>query len=462
MKKYFIFLLLLFYISSSAEELTLNSLEMQELARNFRLEVQRFPGVIRAPLPNDYLQHLGMLLARHRTDLNIHYAFFIINSPEINAFAGPGGTIAINSALILTTTKESELAAVLAHEIAHSDQKHWLKDLNRQQNMKIPMIASMLAAAALTVLNPAIGGGAMVGGMTRFQQNEINYTRSHEKEADRIGIQLLYEADFNPQGMVDFFKKMYEQERYRYMGDIPAMLLTHPVNEERIADAENRIAALPKKHYINNSDYFFFKEMVRVLSTNKPAQLAHDYYQKKLKEEPGSATLRYGYALALMKSLKFSEAKPVLETLNQQSPHNLYYLLALSGCELGLKNTSHALSIMEKLYTDYPDSLPVILDYSNALIQFNHYQKAQLVIEEGLEEYPNNIPLLQNLAQAQSRNHQMARAYLTRAKILMQTGTPREAMMALRNARASSKDALLDAQIDAQIKMLEDTMKNAS
>lgn len=436
--------------------MTINDQEMQDLIREFRLDVQQSPTILHAPLANDYIQHLGKALASHTEDRHVHYAFFINNSDDINAFAGPGGTIVINSALILATNKEDELAAVLAHEIAHSEQKHWLKDLNRQKNMRIPIIANSLAAIALGIINPALGGGALAGSMAGYAQKQLNVTRSHEEEADRIGIRLLYEAGYNPQGMVDFLKELQKANQYHDLASIPPLLLDHPLDEVRISDAQNRVEQLPKKHYIVNKDFFLVKEIIRVLTSSNPGSLVH-YYQQELKKYSQNSALHYGYALTLMKNLKFALAKPELEALLRQSPSNYYYLLALSGCELGLKESSKGLALLQKLYDEYPDNLAIIADYSTALIQFNRYKKAQTILEESLEEYPNNPALLKNLAQAQARNHETARAYLTRAKIFLQYGQIREAGIALHSAQKSvHNDPLLAAQISAELKALKD------
>ena len=435
--------------------MTLNSQEMQELIRDFRIDIQQSASIMHAPLASDYIQHLGTKLSSYAQDTSVHYAFFINNTHEINAFAGPGGTIVINSALILATHKEDELAAVLAHEIAHSEQKHWLTDINRQEKLRVPFIASTLASLALGVVNPALGSGALMGSLSGYAQNEINHIRSHEEEADRIGIQLLYAAGYNPQGMVDFLKVLETLDQYHDLGNVPAILLTHPMDEVRVADAQNRVEQLPKKRYAPHPDYFLFKEIIRVLTSSEPTSLI-PYYQKMLLKNPHNAALHYGYALTLMKALKWDKAETELKPLIQQSPNSYYYLLAFSGCELGLKRTQHGLALLASLYNDYSDNLAIILDYSTALIQFNDYKKAETVLHDGLREYPQSLVLMGNLAQAQARSHQTARAYLTRATMFMQLGQAREAGIALQNAKKSvHHDPLLLAQINAQITELK-------
>ena len=156
--------------------------------------------------------------------------FFIVKSNEINAFAGPCGYIGVNSQLILATANESELAAVMAHELAHVRQHHLYRMIEHQKQMRIPMLASMLASIALGVLNPTAGTGAMMAALSGFAQDSINYVRSNEKEADRIGIDMLIKSGQDPRGMASFFKKMQENARYYYTDNIPAILRSHPLD----------------------------------------------------------------------------------------------------------------------------------------------------------------------------------------------------------------------------------------
>lgn len=438
----------------------MNDTEMQTLIRDFRLEIEQSPTIIRGPLANDYLQHLGAKLSSYAPDKNVHYAFFINQSNEINAFAGPGGTIVIYSALILATRNEDELVAVLAHEIAHSEQKHWLKNINRAKKMQVPMVASTLAALALGAVSPALSSGALMGSLAGYQQSNINYTRTHEEDADRIGIQILYAAGYNPNGMIEFFKQMQHDNQYHNYSHVPEILLTHPLDEVRIADAQSHIDKLPASALrvpaTRDPAYFLFKEIIRVLSTSKPATLL-PYYEKNLKLHPQDTALHYGYALTLMKMLRWNQAKKELAILLKKSPENYYYLLALSGCELGLKNAPQALKILHELYDRYPDNPAIILDEASALIHVHQCALAVKYLNEALEDNQNNIVLLEKLSQAQACNHETARAYLTRSKWLLLLGDTRGAGIALHSAQQSvSNDPLLMLQINAAFKALNE------
>lgn len=227
-------------------------------------------------MASQYINSIGKKLA-HYGRIKTPY-FFIVKSKEINAFAGPGGYIGINTQLILTSSNESELAAVMAHEIAHVRLHHLYSIIEHQKQMRVPLLASILASAALGVLNPTVGMGAMMASVSGFSQDNINFTRSKEKEADRIGIDMLIKAGFNPQGMAAFFNKMQENSRYYYTANIPAILRTHPLDADRIAEAENRTSRLPKKHYTDSLDYALFKELIRVSVGSNNKQIL-DYYE---------------------------------------------------------------------------------------------------------------------------------------------------------------------------------------
>lgn len=166
----------------------------------------------------------------------------------------------------------------MAHEIAHVRLHHLYQRIQHEKQMRIPMLASMLASIALGVINPTLGSGAMMASLSGFAQDNINFTRANEKEADRIGIDMLIKAGFDPRGMAGFFKKMQESSRYYYTSNIPAILRTHPLDDDRIAEAENRSQRLAPKNHSDALDYRLFKELIRVSVARNSKQLL-DYYQ---------------------------------------------------------------------------------------------------------------------------------------------------------------------------------------
>ena len=444
----FIGCLLLFFMSFnlSASFSPYTSRELDQLEKEFVEQINQSDSVIRNPLANQYINHLGEILARNG-QLPEPY-FFLVKSGEINAFAGPGGYIGVNSQLILATDNESELAAVMAHEMAHVRQHHLYRMMEHEKQMRIPMLASMLASIALGVINPTLGSGALMASLTGFAQDNINYIRSNEKEADRIGIDMLIKSGLNPHGMANFFRKMQQNSRYYYTANIPAILRTHPIDEDRIAEAENRSMTLTQKSYPDNLDYHLFKELIR----------HNDGSQIRAEKEPNcqkarnSIACQYGYVLYLLNINRYNEAKAHLQPLINTYPDNMYFVIALSQSEVGLKQYANAVQRLRDLSTNYPDNYAALLSYGQILVDANEAETASHVLLLGTRRFRTDLALCEELARAEAANHRKDYAYFTKAQCLLLQGRKKEALRQLQSAKELVKnDHLLRERISAKI-----------
>ena len=321
-------------ISSSFAFNPYSTEELDELEKQFVQLINQSDQVERDPLATQYINHLGRELAQ--TAPMKAPIFFIVKSNAINAFAGPGGYIGINSALILATESESELASVMAHEMAHVRLHHLYRAIQHQKRMHAPMLASLLASVALGIINPTLGSGALAASLTGFAQDSVNFTRSSEKEADRIGINMLIKAGFNPRSMAVFFKKMQESTRYYYTANIPAILRDHPLDEDRIAEAENRSANIKKTEYVDTIDYHLFKELIRN-AVNHQAKEKLTFYQTECPKYNNLSACTYGRVLTLLSIDQFKQAETNLSPLLNNTPDNLFYQFAMADAEIGTK-----------------------------------------------------------------------------------------------------------------------------
>ena len=451
----FLFRTMVLYMSTiHVTHAEFSSSDLEKLEKEFIQLINQSDDVIRNPLSVQYINHLGRNLARH-ADLRRYY-FFLVNSDEINAFAGPGGYIGINSRLILATETESELAGVMSHELSHVALSHLYRMIEHQKNMRIPMLASALAAIALGAINPTLGSGALMAALTGYAQENINYTRANEKQADRIGIDILHKAGFNPNGMANFFKKMQQNDRYYYTAHIPAILRTHPLDQGRIAEAENRTTQLPVKNYKNSSkEYLLFKEQIRVLTEKKPIALL-DYYQHALKRDGFKEHLYYGYGLALSKTSQNKHALKLLSYLTEQDPDNLHYQIALSQVEFNLKNYKSAIKRLYEMSLNYPDNYAAILSYADGLIISNQFAKAANYMRKAKLIFPNDLPLCYKLARSYAGSKQFSDAYFTQAQCLMMQGMKKSALEQLKHAKKiNEKNKLLAHRINALINDLK-------
>ncbi|WED44556.1 M48 family metalloprotease [Legionella cardiaca] len=423
--------------------------ELEELEKEFIQLINQSDSIERNPLASQYINHLGQKLAR-LARIPTPY-FFIVKSNEINAFAGPGGYIGINTQLILATANESELAAVMAHEIAHVRLHHLYQMIQHEKQMRIPMLASLLASAALGVINPTLASGALMASLSGFAQDNINFTRANEKEADRIGIDMLIKAGFDARGMANFFKKMQENSRYYYTANIPAILRTHPLDEDRIAEAENRSPRHATKTAPESLNYRLFKELIRVSVANNGKQLL-DYYQHQCQKKNSDTACQYGYVLALLSLNQSQQAETRLEPLLNQDQDNLFYQIAMAQAETGNKQFAAALKRLSNLQANYPENYAALMAHAQGLLAAGNAEKAASVLLKGSRQFKQDLPLCEALAQAQSASRHKDYAYFTEAKCQLLQGRKRDAMRQLKQAKLLAKnDHYLQARITAMM-----------
>ena len=423
--------------------------ELEQLEKEFVQQINQSDSVIRNPLASQYINHLAKRLAQHGEMAQPY--FFIVNSNEINAFAGPGGYIGVNSQLILASENESELAAVMAHEMSHVRLHHLYRMIEHQKQMRIPMLATMLASIALGVLNPAIGTGALMGSMTGFSQDNVNFVRSNEKEADRIGIDMLIKSQLDPKGMASFFKKMQQNSRYYYTDNIPAILRTHPMDEDRIAEAENRSLHLVQKSYPDNMEYRLFKELIRTTVATDGKQLI-EYYQQQCPKNTSNYICQYGYVLALLNINQYQQAADRLEPLLRQDANNLFFVIAMAQADIGIHKNATAITLLSELAANHPGNYATIREYAQGLMAVNNPEKAAAVLLKGSRLFPNDLPICKQLARAEATSHHKDYAYFTLAHCYLLQGDRRTALNQLKQAKTLAvKDHLLQARIDATI-----------
>src|SRR5258706_2105375 len=237
--------------------------------------------VLEDPELSDYLQHLGSKLAAQTRAEQSAYRYFVVRDQTINAFALPGGFIGVNAGLILLTNNESELASVMAHETAHVSQRHIARAAQAQSHASLASTAAMLAAI---LIGAAAGGGgqAIMGGIAMGQgialQKSINFTRSEEAEADRVGIGYLAAAGFNTAAMPTFFEEMQRREGVSDSSPLD-LLRSHPVTSERIAETRSRAQQYARNSVSESELYPWMRERLRVVSADETTDM-RIYYSR--------------------------------------------------------------------------------------------------------------------------------------------------------------------------------------
>lgn len=393
-------------IGSSAAEVIDPALEARYGAYVL-YELRRMGLVIEDPLVQDWLQGMGYRLAAASDAPRHGYTFFMLRERNINAFATLGGYVGMNAGLVLTAENEAEVAGVMAHEVAHVTQRHVLRAYERAQKDQLPIMLAMIGAIAAS---QAVGGGsnpndsssanasmaAVAGAMALMQQRQIDYTRSNESEADRIGIQTLARAGYDPNGMADFFERMQRASRGNSGGyQLPEYLRTHPVTTTRISETRQRAQRLAEARTatvaaptrpslllpgelslagsggglpVREDAFAWARERLRVLSAASPRDAVLEY--EALGRAPGrevSDAQRYGLALARMLAGQPREAEAGLDQLLARHPGNLWLELAHAEAAELSRQTAVATRRFESLVQRHPDNRAVRLAYADAL-----------------------------------------------------------------------------------------------
>ena len=249
------------------------------MGKQFAQQVESSSKMVTDPKVTEYINRIGQNLVRN-SDSKVPFTIKIIDSDEVNAFALPGGFFYVNSGLILAADNEAELAGVMAHEIAHVTQKHLARMIAGQKYSMLTSLASMAVAILASRANPQAGQAILVASQAGQIQKQLNFTREHEKEADRIGLGILTGAGLDPRGMADFFERMQRATRFLENG-APSYLRTHPVTFERIADIEGRTQSLPYRQVPDSLDFQLVRAKLRA-SIEKPADAVNSESVKRI------------------------------------------------------------------------------------------------------------------------------------------------------------------------------------
>lgn len=347
---------------------------------------------------NYYLTSLGGRLASHSDAAGNPFHFFIIKAPTINAFAGPAAYIGIHTQLILEAENESQLAGVLAHEIAHVSQRHLARAFDNSGQSTALTIATLLAAILIGTQDSQAGQAVLMSGIAGSQQSSINFTRSNEYEADRVGIGILADTGINPQGMVEFFEILLSKSTDGGM----EYLRTHPLSSNRVSEAKNRLDKKTQKLPRDSLDFQFTKARLIILLSKQPKYYLDD-------DVVGKGLIgQYQKALAAMRTQKADIAIKILKKLSSQHQHP-WLRLALAEAYTAKHDDKKALEVLNALAKLYPGYLPVTMAQVKALNN-NHMPEKSIVLLKNQLQTDDYGVIYEALAKAYYANGQIGAA----------------------------------------------------
>lgn len=417
-------------------------------------EIYADPQYYDDPELTDYLNNLGYRLVAASGEPQRSFQFFVLKDNTLNAFALPGGYIGVHTGLIEAAQNESELAGVLGHEIAHVTQHHLARMIESQSNGILPSLAALAIAILAAKSNPQIAGGAIAAAQATAIQKQLNFSRDNEREADRIGIQTMTAAGFDPNAMASFFERLQKYGRI-YENNAPAYLRTHPLTTERIADMQNRSANFSNKTVSDSLAFQLLRTKLRVL--NQRPETAVIEYKEALRDQryASLASTQYGLSLALLLSKQFDAAETVyqqLKAMKLASP-----IIDLLGAEIKQKtgDMPGAWQRYRLARTHYPNYRPLIYSYVDALITAGLSNDAIKLLSDLVRTYPDDAKLYQFQARAYSQQGKDFLRHYAQAEFYAKSGNLTAAIEQLQIAlKTKDGDFYQTAIADARLKQL--------
>ncbi len=483
---------LLSALNASADELpelgdvsqaTISPRQERQLGLQIMAEIRADRSYLDDPEIAAYLTSLGnkLLAGSNEAHPDQEFEFFALQDPSINAFALPGGFMGFNSGLILAAQGESELAGVMAHEIAHVTQKHLARMISGQKYGMLTSLAAMAVAILASRSNPQAGQAAMAASQALAIQSRLNFTRDHEKEADRIGLNILVDAGLDPNGMAEFFERLQKAGRFQENG-APSYLRTHPITYERIADIQNRTQNMSYRQVPDSLDFQLVRAKLRALQGKPKDAVKHFESSIKDKRYNSEVAERYGLINALLRDRNYTRADKELTLLYEASRsggmiemlenHRLGTAIRIerkvtrtspmietlaARVKLAAGQSADAFGIYRAALRIYPQHRALTYDYAEALLRNDSPDAALKFINQQLLFTPNDIRLYNLQAQGYAALGSNLLQHRAQAEAYIRQGYLSAAIDQLQTAlRSNDGDFYQVSGVEARLKELRE------
>ncbi len=433
----------------------LSPLDEQRIAEQILAEVAVSDSVLQDIEIIDYLQNLGDRLAAASDDKRQPFYFFMVQDNSINAFAMPGGVIGVHTGLFLAANTESELSSVIGHEIGHITQHHIARILAKQKTDTFKNIAGIALALLVARANPELAAGALTTSSAAMVQRQLDYTREHEREADRIGLNVLVNAGFDPRGMPAFFTTLQRGTRF-VEGNAPSFLRTHPLTSERIADVSNRVENMPYKQV--NSSLEFYLVRAKLRASNGLAQVAIDQFERNIQEQryASEAAEHYGLAVALLRKKDIEGVTKELKWLLTNAPKNAFIDNLKARAEVVRNNPKAAAKVYTKALVIFPDDRGLIYGYAEHFLAIKQFDQAVTFIKNKQNRYPNDAYLYRLLAKAYAAQSKSLLSFQAQAEAYYSQYNYAKAVEQMRFSTIANDGSFYEKSIvEARLKELE-------
>ncbi|AUN94421.1 beta-barrel assembly-enhancing protease [Pseudazoarcus pumilus] len=431
----------------------LSALEERRIGESIMRDIRwHDPSYLNDVEVEDYVARIGRRLVAVSDDADREFEFFVLKDPSINAFALPGGYIGIHTGLLLTAETESEFASVMGHEIAHVTQRHIAQLYGKQGQSLMMVLGSLLVGALAAQSNPELAEAAIVAGQAGALQSQLGYSRTFEREADRIGLQLLERAGFDPRGMPGFFTRLQRATRV-YESDAPGYLRTHPLTQDRFTDMEGRVVQMRYRQVLDSPDFGFVRAKLRAGQGLAPDAVTEFESRVSTRDDEAS---RYGLARALFRAGQLDEAERVLDELGERSQRASWVILLRAEIALARRAPQAALDILAPALERFRDSRALRYAYIDATLAAGRADEAASHARDAIGRQRADPRLWERLARAEERLGRRTAYHRAQAEVYALRGSLPAAIHQLELARSADDGDFYElSAVDARMRELK-------
>jgi predicted Zn-dependent protease len=421
----------------------------QDLIRAYRASLP----TSRDPFIEAYLAGLLQRVTASSELQDKRLELIVLDSPALNAFAAPGGIVGVNTGTFLTAQNEHQLASILAHELAHLSQRHYARRLQQQKASSTVGLTALLASILIMAAgNSDVGIAAIPAIQAATIDSSLRFSRDMEIEADRIGMQTLTQAGFDPHAMTGMFEQMLKSTRYRTK--VPEFLLTHPITESRIADSASRAQKHPRKRIEADEEYQMIRARIMLQFETSVARATKRFEEEIDRYQTMSPLMaHYGLVLARTRSGDTEGARAGLPGLKALTGNHLMVAVAEADIAAKEQNWDLAAKILNEALAEQPRNHPLNVRLAEILMEAGRYSECEALLVKHIKRHPSNAYVWYLLAEVHGLAGHILDVHKARAEYFLLMGLYDKAEIQLRNALRliDEKDFQARARIDQRL-----------
>ncbi len=440
-----------------------SQLEEKRLGESWLRQYRRQVPLEADPIIIDYTERLLLQLATSTNLSPEDLSLVVVNNPTLNAFAVPGGIIGVHTGLFQYAQTEAQFASVLAHELAHLTQRHYARSVEQRKGQQLTTMAALLAGLVLVATSQGDAGlAALSTAQASIIDQQLRFSRSFEEEADRIGMDTLAAAGFQPQAVAQMFEQMLKASRFSTQA--PEFLLTHPITSKRLADANNRARGMTvdsDRPANPTPDYELVRSRVLFKLASSPQHAIKRFTAELQGISPSEIGSRYGLILALIADKQFAPAQRQLTQLRRQLADHPLLLIAQSEIYAGQQQLSKAIALITDA-RQQADGYALQIQHSRLLATAQAYSQGADILAAISQQRPGDPTIWYHLAELSGLSGNILALHSARANYYVLFGQFDQAIDQLQQLiEKSAQDKAAIASAQQRIRAINTLKKQA-